>query len=243
MPTVSTSIAMWSGPRNISTALMRAFENRRDTEVIDEPFYAYYLQETGLDHPMRQEVLKSQSVLGDEIIKGLVAKRTQEYPVFYQKHMTQHMLPGLDLTWLGNVTNCFLIRSPKEIVASYAQKRQDPTDDDIGLKRQFELFERVKEITGKTPPVLDSNEVLMDPKTNLTKLCKAVGIEFSDEMLSWPKGRRSSDGVWAGHWYQNVEASTGFAPFVERELKLPAPLQQIAERGQGYYEALKAEAL
>lgn len=238
-----TRIAMWSGPRNISTAMMRAFENRPDTRVVDEPFYAHYLQATGISHPMREEVIASQSTKAEDVIGELFLPLPGRTQIHYQKHMTQHMLPDIDLAWLAGVTNCFLIRSPEEIVASYAVKRDTITEEDIGLKRQFEIFELVKKQTGKVPPVIDSNETLKDPGSKLAKLCQAVGIDFDEAMLAWPAGRRESDGAWAPHWYHAVEASTGFAPFRKREINLSQEQQAVADAGMAYYEALRDVAL
>ena len=238
-----TRIAMWSGPRNISTAMMRSFENRSDASVVDEPFYAFYLKETGIDHPMREEVIASQPISPDEVIEDLIAPLPEDVTVHYQKHMTQHMLPQVPLDWLGKVKNCFLIRSPEEIVASYAQKRDTITEEDIGLKRQNELFQHVKSLTGQVPPVIDTNDVLKNPREKLSKLCERVGIPFDEAMLSWPKGRRESDGVWAPHWYHAVEDSTGFAPWSPRQITLTRGQQAVADAGMAYYEELKAVAL
>lgn len=236
-------IAMWSGPRNISTALMRSFENRPDCAVVDEPFYAAYLRKTGLDHPMREDVLGSQSDDPEEVVDDLFRKQPGNVKVHYQKHMTQHMLPNIDLTWLDKVTNCFLIRSPDEIIASYLLKRGEVDRADLGLKRQFEIFTLIKERTGKVPPVLEAREVLKDPEGNLRRLCRSIEISFSDEMLAWPAGKRESDGVWAKHWYGAVEKSTGFEPWKERQITLPPELSDLAKECRRYYDQLRQHAL
>lgn len=233
-------IAMWSGPRNISTAMMRAFENRADAEVWDEPFYAWYLAETKLDHPMADEViaagLRRWQDVAEQCVSGSPA------PVFYQKHMTQHMLPEVDLGWLSRVTNAFLIREPEAVLASYHDRRADPTMADVGFDRQSEIFDRVAEALGQAPPVLDSDDVLSDPEGNLRKLCAALGIGFDPAMLSWPAGRRESDGVWAPHWYASVEASTGFGK--PREPRpLPDHLRALAESCRPHYDRLAAHRL
>jgi len=233
-------IAMWSGPRNISTAMMRSFENRPDTAVWDEPFYAAYLAATGLDHPMAEAVIAA----GDTDAAAVAARALGPVPdgraVFYQKHMTHHMLPGFDLSWIDGVTSAFLIRRPESVLASYVQKREAVTLDDIGFRRQAEIFERVADRLGKAPPVIEGNDVLADPAGALARLSAALGIPFRAEMLSWLAGRRASDGVWAPHWYHAVEASTGFGPArpdVDRAT-LPADLARIAEAATPYYETL-----
>lgn len=233
-----TRIAMWSGPRNISTAMMRSFENRKDCVVVDEPFYAAYLEKTGLDHPMRGEVLAAQSTDPDEVIENLQGELPGGAIIQYQKHMTQHMLPHIELDWLDDVISCFLIRSPEEIIASYLQKRDAVSAADLGLARQFEIFESVQKRTGRVPPVLDSSDVLKDPEGMLRKLCNRIDIDFVPEMLTWPAGRRESDGVWSAHWYASVEQSTGFAPYTRREPELPEDVSVLAASCREYYERL-----
>lgn len=235
---MATRIAMWSGPRNISTAMMRSFENRQDCVVVDEPFYAAYLDKTGLGHPMRDEVLAAQSIDPGSVIESLQEGLPGGSTLQYQKHMTQHMLPHIGLDWLDSVTSCFLIRSPDEIIASYLQKRDAVSAADLGLERQFEIFEIVRERTGRVPPVLDSNDVLKDPGGMLKKLCSRVDIDFVPEMLVWPAGRRGSDGVWAEHWYASVEQSTGFAPYAKREPELPEGVSGLTASCREYYERL-----
>ena len=209
-------IAMWSGPRNISTAMMRSFENRADTAVVDEPFYAAYLAATGLDHPMRDEVLASQPQDWKRVADALLGPVPGGKAVFYQKHMTHHMLPGFGRDWMARCRNAFLIRAPEHVLASYTQKRADVTLADIGFVQQGELFEREADRIGRAPPVIDAADVLRDPPATLGALCAALDIPFSDRMLSWPPGRRASDGVWAPAWYDAVERSTGFARPRER---------------------------
>ncbi|WP_207477108.1 sulfotransferase-like domain-containing protein [Arenibaculum pallidiluteum] len=236
----SIRIAMWSGPRNISTAMMRAWENRPDTAVVDEPFYAFYLAETGLDHPGRDAVLASQSGDWREVAASLV-----EDPVpggrriHYQKHMTHHMLPGVGLDWTDRVRNAFLIRDPVEVVASYVQRRGSVDLADIGVERQAELFDRAADRLGEAPPVVDARDVLVDPGTVLRRLCAALDVPFTEAMLRWPAGRRPTDGVWAPHWYASVEASTGFGPPPPEPPALPAGLARVAEAARPYYERLR----
>ena len=188
---------MWSGPRNISTAMMRAFENRGDTAVVDEPFYAAYLAATGIDHPMRDAVLASQPTDFSAAVATLL--RPVAEAIQYQKHITTHMLPSFDLGWMAQCRSAFLVRDPARVVASYASKRETVTLADIGVARQWELFEREADRLGAPPPVLDADDVLADPARALAALCAALGITFTERMLRWPEGRRASDGVWAAH--------------------------------------------
>ena len=189
-------IAMWSGPRNISTAMMRAFENRPDTAVSDEPFYAAYLASTGLIHPQRDEILASQP----RDWRAVVAEITGPVPggrsVWYQKHMTHHMLRGVGRDWIDGFENAFLIRAPEPVLASYVARRTEVTLDDIGLPQQAELFDRVADRTGRAPAVIESRDVLGDPGHVLGALCARLGIDLDPHMLAWPAGRRDSDGVW-----------------------------------------------
>ena len=233
-------IAMWSGPRNISTAMMRAFENRPDTLVWDEPFYAAYLAASGIDHPMREAVLASDDQDWRRVVERLVAPLPAGISIHYQKHMTHHMLPEIGRDWIDGVTNAFLIRRPDRVLASYARKRETVSLADVGFVQQGELFDRVAERRGAAPPVVDADDVLGDPKGTLTALCRALGVPFSERMLSWPPGLRDSDGVWAAHWYQAVAASTGFAPPPPDEPDIPAGLRTIADAARPVYERLRA---
>jgi hypothetical protein len=242
MPRDSIRIAMWSGPRNISTAMMRSFENRDDTLVVDEPFYAAYLAATGLDHPMRAAVLASQPADWHRVVEGLLAPVAR--PVLYQKHMTHHMLPEFGRDWTAACRNAFLIRAPEDVLASYTEKRAEVTLADIGFVQQGELFDREAGRLGHAPPVIESSDVLKDPRGMLTALCAALGIPFSGEMLRWPAGRRASDGVWAPAWYDAVERSTGFsAPRDGKKKPLADALKPIAEAARPYYDRLAAHRL
>ncbi len=205
-------IAMWSGPRNISTAMMRSFENRTDCAVVDEPFYAAYLARTGIDHPMRGQVMASQPTDPSAVIAHLVGQIPEDAELFYQKHMTHHMIDEIDLAWMAACKNVFLIRAPGRVVASYARKRGEMHMSDLGFARQAELFDREADRLGRAPIVIDADDVLADPGRLLGALCAALGIPFSERMLRWAAGRRATDGVWAAHWYGAVEASTGFSP-------------------------------
>jgi hypothetical protein len=238
-------IAMWSGPRNISTAMMRAFENRPDTAVVDEPFYGVYLAATGAEHPMRAEVLASQPTDWREVAAALTGPVPMGRRVFYQKHMTHHMLPVVGRDWTARMRNAFLIRAPEDVLLSYTEVRGAATLDDIGVLQQLELFEREAERLGRAPPVVDSHDVLQDPRGVLGALCAALGIAFSERMLSWPPGRRASDGVWAPAWYASVERSTGFSPPRARARfeDLPDELKRVAEAARPAYEKLMGHRL
>jgi hypothetical protein len=228
----TTRIAMWSGPRNLSTAMMRSFENRADCSVVDEPLYAAYLAATRLDHPGRDDVIASQSTDPALVVADLTGGPLST-PVQYQKHMTHHLLPEIDRSSMGVLTHAFLVRDPERVLTSYAKVRDEPTLEDLGLPQQLELFETYG------GPVVDAADVLRDPRTTLGLLCDAVGIAFSDEMLAWPAGPRDSDGVWAPHWYAGVEASTGFAPYSPGAGDpLPDRLVPLLERCRPYYDAL-----
>ena len=231
-------IAMWSGPRNISTALMRAWENRSDCVVWDEPLYGYYLDATGIDHPGADEVIAAQGTDCDAIIARCTGPIPEGKPIFYQKHMTLHLLPALPRDWLAKLHNCFLIREPEAVIASYAAVRAEATLEDIGFVQQAELFDEVCRLTGSTPLVIDSREFLLDPRGMLQAICARLAIDFSDDMLHWPAGARDSDGVWGRYWYDSVWQSTGFAPFRERQYDLSPKDRGIANAARPYYEAL-----
>lgn len=231
-------IAMWSGPRSLSTAMMRAWENREDTMVRDEPLYAAYLVQTGLAHPMRDEVLASQPTDWREAVTALTGPVPEGVTIDYQKHMAHHLLPSMSRDWLDGMRSCFLIRDPRAILASYVVKRQTVTLEDIGIPQLHELFDRSAQRTGTAPPVVLADDVQRDPETTLRRLCEALGVPFSDRMLSWPPGRRDSDGAWAPHWYGSVEQSTGFSAPRARTVELTDELEEVAERARPYYEPL-----
>lgn len=233
-------IAMWSGPRNISTAMMRSFGNRPDTAVADEPFYAVYLAATGADHPMRAEVLAAQPQDWRVVAAAMTGPVPGAAQVYYQKHMTHHMLPLTGREWTAGLRNAFLIRAPEDVLLSYAEVRGMATLEEIGVPQQRDLFEREADRLGHAPPVVDSHDLLGDPRGLLGALCVALGISFSDTMLAWPAGRRASDGVWAPAWYGAVERSTGFGdPRPRAKLAdLPDELRRVADAARGDYERL-----
>jgi hypothetical protein len=232
-------IAMWSGPRNISTAMMRAWENRDDCAVSDEPLYAHYLAHTGLDHPARDEVVTAGDSDWRHVVDTLLGPAPGGASVWYQKHMTHHLLPHIDRDWIAGLRNVLLIRDPREVVASYVKSRATVTADDIGLPQQVALYDQLC-AAGAPPPIIDSGDFLRAPEAHLRALCDWLEIDFSDRMLHWPKGPRASDGVWAPHWYARVWESTGFEAPAARETALSGDAAEVAERCRPYYERLHA---
>lgn len=225
-------IAMWSGPRNLSTALMRSFENRDDCSVVDEPLYSAYLSATGLDHPARERIIASQPS-DAAVVLAAMTRGPVDTPLQYQKHMTHHLLPQYDRAPLALLDHAFLVRDPARVLVSYAKVRYEPTLEDLGLPQQVEIFESFG------GPVIDAADVLADPRGTLSSLCLALQIDFDEAMLSWPAGPRDTDGVWAPHWYAGVEASTGFAPHSPGAADpVPDRLEPLLARCQQYYDAL-----
>lgn len=233
---MTVRLAMWSGPRNISTAMMRAWENRADTVVVDEPLYAAYLARTGLDHPARDEVIASQPATYDAAVASLYADLPEGITLHYAKHMTHHLLPGDDTAWVRDFRNVLLIRDPAEVVHSYVKSRESCEPADIGLLQQAALFEEL----GGDAPVIDSADFLTDPRGYLSWLCEWLGIDFDERMLAWPPGARDSDGVWAPHWYSAVWASTGFAPYEPRTITLNEHDAEVAHACRPAYERLRS---
>jgi hypothetical protein len=231
---------MWSGPRNISTAMMRSWGNRADTAVIDEPFYAFYLQTTGKKHPGATEVIARGETdwrkIAEQCGRGLGAPTAKR--IVFQKQMTHHLLPEVDRQWLGKVTNCFLIRDPAEVITSYLKKNNDPTLEDLGFVQQTEIFDWVRMQTASIPIVIDAKDVLQAPERMLRLLCDAVGVEYDEAMLSWPPGLRETDGVWAQYWYQEVARSTSFQPYQPKSEAVPERLRKIHDRCRECYERL-----
>jgi hypothetical protein len=229
-------LAVWSGPRNLSTALMRSWENRGDCVVVDEPLYAAYLHRTGLDHPGRAAVVASQPTDVDEAVLGLFAPQPAWVRVHYVKHMTHHLPEGGDLAWTDAFRNVLLIRDPAEVVASYVRSRESCEPADIGVLQQLRLLDAWEE----TPPVVDAGDFLRDPEAHLRWLCEWLGVPFTPRMLSWPPGPRPSDGVWAPYWYDAVWRSTGFAPWRPRTVDLSPHDAAVAEACRPAYDALLA---
>ncbi len=230
---------MWSGPRNISTAMMYSFGNRPDCVAWDEPFYGFSLKTHGNDHPMRDEIIAAYDGDWTRLVAACLAAPPEAKTVFYQKHMTHHMLKGFDRSWVLALTNAFLIRRPERVLASYAQKWADVSLRDIGFVEQAEIFDTVAEHLGCAPAVIDADDVLADPRGVLTRLCEACGIAFDEHMLSWPRGPKSFDGVWAPHWYNAVWESTGFAKPRISAVELNGALAKIADEARPLYEHLR----
>jgi hypothetical protein len=230
-------VGMWSGPRNISTAMMRAFENRPDTLVVDEPLYAAYLARAGIDHPAREEVMASQPTDIGTAVAGLFAPLPAGRKVHYAKHMAHHVSREMDLSWTLELRNVLLIREPVEVVASYVRSRETCEPEDIGLPQQGWLLE-LWDSHGQEVPILDAAEFLRAPEAHLRWLCAWLEIPFSPLMLSWPPGPRESDGVWGPHWYSSVWASTGFEPWRPREVNLSEHEAAVAEACRPVYESL-----
>ncbi len=232
-----TRIAMWSGPRNLSTAMMRSWENRLDTAVIDEPLYAAYLARTRLDHPGLEEIIAAGPDNFDDAIAACLAPLPEGIAISYQKHMAHHLPPAADLSWLDGLRNVLLIRDPRRVLASYSKVRESATLDDIGIPQQVELAERCE-------LVVDSDDFLADPAGYQHEICRRLDVPFDDAMLAWPAGKRDSDGVWASHWYAAVEASTSFGPPpTTPPPPLPAHLDSIAEEAVAIYNDLRTERL
>lgn len=235
-------IAMWSGPRNLSTAMMYAFAAREDCAVVDEPFYAAYLAQTGLDHPMRTEIMASQPTDPGRVVASLTGPHPAQKSHFYQKHMAQHMIPGIPRDWVSDVANVFLIRHPARVTASFSAKYDTPTLADLGFVQQVEIYEQLI-AGGHSPVVIDSADIRRDPVTMLQSLCAALGLDWTPAMLTWPRGGHPADGVWAAHWYGAVHDSTGFAPAEGPLPVLDAPRAALARAAMPSYTRLREVAL
>ncbi|MBL9031724.1 MAG: HAD family hydrolase [Phycisphaerae bacterium] len=237
---------MWSGPRNISTAMMRSWESRGDCAVTDEPLYGVYLRaRPEVAHPGRDEVIAAMESDWRAIARTLTGEIPGGKPIWYQKHMAHHLVGGIGREWVlgGALVNCFLIREPREVLVSLAKVMPNPGLRDTGLPQQVELFEAERARTGRVPPLVDARDVLEDPRGTLAALCAAVGVAFDARMLQWAPGPRPTDGVWARHWYANVEASTGFEPYRERAEPLPEGLEPVLREARGLYERMHRHRL
>jgi hypothetical protein len=222
---------------------MRSWGERPDTVVCDEPLYAHYLQQTGLDHPGADEIIARHEPDWRKVVAWLLGPIPDGKPIFFQKQMAHHLLPHIDRGWLGSVTNAFLIRDPREMVASLARVLPNPSLADTGLPQQVEIFEWVRDRHEAVPAVVDARDVLEDPRRLLSLLCDRLGVPFSEAMLAWRPGPRPTDGVWAPHWYANVEKSTTFQPYAPPAEPFPDRLQGLLERCVPYYETLHAHRL
>lgn len=231
-------LAVWSGPRNISTTMMRSWGNRSDTFVCDEPLYAYYLNSTGKPHPGAADVISHGETDWRKAVHWLTGPIPEGKTVWYQKQMSHHLLPEIDRTWLDNVTNAFLLRHPRDVLTSYLKIVPNPTFEDTGYPQQVEIFEWVRSRLGITPPVLDSRDILDDPRHQLGLMCDALGLDFQESMMEWEPGIRSTDGVWARHWYSEVETSTTFRPYKPKPDQVPPEYLPLYEQCLACYEKL-----
>ncbi|MGH3505544.1 MAG: hypothetical protein ACRDQA_32325, partial [Nocardioidaceae bacterium] len=234
---VVVRLAMWSGPRNISTAMMRSWENRPDSAVVDEPLYAHYLDVTGIDHPGRDEVVASGETDWRKAVESLLGPVPSGVDVLYQKHITTHLTDDVGTGWVTGLSNVLLIRDPREVVASYIKQRPDVTVDDIGLRQQVRLYDELA-AAGVPPLVIESADFLRNPESHLRGLCEHLGLDFTASMLSWPPGARDSDGVWGRYWYDAVWASTGFADYRPRQVRLEGRAAEVAATSLPLYERL-----
>jgi hypothetical protein len=243
MPAVGKRIAMWSGPRNISTALMRAWGNRADTFVCDEPLYAHYLLHTRLPHPGADDITRHHETDWRKVADWLTGPVPEGKAIFYQKHMTHHLLPGIGRDWLDHLDHAFLIREPRQVLRSLARVTPNPRLEDTGFPQQCELFRQVRQRTGRVPPVVDAQDVLQNPCRLLRLLCAALEVEFAEAMLSWAPGPRATDGIWAKHWYSAVLKSTGFEPYRTPTEPFPEGLTAILRESEPLYRELQAHRL
>ena len=234
-----TRIGMWSGPRNIYTALMRSFENRPDTIVVDEPFYAYFLNKTGIKHPIYKEVIQTYDTSWDNIAKTLTGPIPDSNNISYQKLMTHHWVDNAPLDWLEKIHNCFLIRNPKQVIISYLKIHNDITPELIGLPQQLHIFNTIIKKTNKIPIVISSENILENPKLMLNRLCDLLDIPFLNQMLQWPKGKRDSDGIWGEYWYKNVVQTTSFNKPLNQNEKFPNQFLKLLEECMSYYKQME----
>lgn len=233
-----TYIAMWSGPRNLSTALMRSFENRSDTAVIDEPFYAHFLKQTNINHPGRNEIISTLDSNWDSIVLKITGPIPQNKSIWYQKHMAQHNLEGCDLNWIKSFHNCILIRDPKYVIPSYNKEYSLSDEKLLGYCQQLNLIRILEDEESITPPIFDATDILEKPEKALKKICISVGIRFSQKMLKWPKGKRKSDGIWAKYWYRNVENSSGFQPIQKKNIVIDKKLIPLYDKCLADYNSM-----
>ena len=224
--------------------MMRSFGNRPGTKVVDEPFYAHYLlNRPNVMHPGRDEIIAHYETDPRKVADELVAPLPEAITLYYQKHMCQHMIEGVPVDWLSKVTNVFLIRDPRDVVRSWSKVVENVTLDEIGLPKQVELFRQVREETGQIPAVIDSDDVLTDPRSVLSQLCEWIGLTFDDHMLHWAPGPRDYDGIWAPYWYDNVNKSTGFARRTPKTDPVDPRYEPLIERAQMLYDELAQHRL
>ncbi|MBO6794501.1 MAG: sulfotransferase family protein [Balneolaceae bacterium] len=234
---VKKRICVWSGPRNISTALMYSFAQRKDTTVVDEPLYAHYLTSTPADeyHPGAEEVIADQENDGQTVIEEIVFG-DYDTPVVFFKHMTHHLV-DLDWNFLKDTINVILTRDPRDMLPSIVNQIPNPTMQDVGYAAHLELLNYLQDI-GQSPLVIDSKEVLMNPRKKLTEFCEFAGIPFDEAMLSWEAGARPEGGIWAKHWYHNVHKSTGFQAYQPKEVPIPEHVEALYKQCLKHYKRL-----
>ena len=240
MPDAVRRVCLWSGPRNVSTALMYSFAQRSDTHVVDEPLYAHYLRVSGARHPGRGDVLAAQDADGERVVRGIVLGPCAR-PALFLKQMAHHLV-ALDLQFMRETANVLLTRDPEQMLPSLIHQIPQPTLTDTGLARQCALLDMLED-WGRPAAVLDSRELLLDPASVLRQLCLRLNLDFQPSMLAWPRGPKPYDGVWAPHWYRNVHRSTGFQPYRPKQESFPNFLRPLLAACRPYYERLLERAV
>ena len=231
-------VSCWSGPRNISTALMRSWSSRKDTFVTDEPFYAYYLKETKLKHPLYKEIIHKYSSNYDEVVNYLINKIPRGKKIWYQKHMAHHIFDFNNIEWINNCENCILLRDPKEVISSYSQKNKLNSVEELGYPQQYEIIKYLKKIN-RSYIVIDSSELLKNPEKVLSDWCKNINIKFDKSMLRWQRGNYVSDGIWWKSWYDNVINTTRFQKYEKKDINIENKYDSIYNESMKYYSYLK----
>ena len=231
-------VACWSGPRNISTALMRSWSSRSDTFVTDEPFYAYYLSETKLKHPMHMEIINKYSTDYKKIVSYLNSKTPDGKKIWYQKHMAHHILNLNDIEWITNFENCILLRHPKEVISSYSNKNKLNSFEELGYRQQYEIIKLLKK-KNKSFIIIDSSELLQNPAKVLDAWCKKINIKYEKSMLNWEEGNHINDGIWWKKWYDNVIKTTGFQKYKKKNINIESEYDSIYNESMKYYTYIK----
>lgn len=231
-------IACWSGPRNISTALMRSWSSRKDTFVTDEPFYAYYLKETQMNHPMHKKIINHYLSDYDEIVNHLINEIPNRKNIWYQKHMAHHLIDLSKIDWIKKCENCILIRHPKEVISSYTAKNELNCVTELGYPQQFELAKFLKK-SNCSFKIIDSADLLKNPKEILFEWCESINIQFDESMLHWKRGDHPNDGIWWPHWYNNVIETTGFQKYKKKDISIENEYDSIYNDSMEYYNYLK----
>ena len=231
-------VACWSGPRNISTALMRSWSSRRDTYVTDEPFYAYYLKETQINHPMHEKIINHYLSDYDEIVDYLISEVPNQKHIWYQKHMAHHLIDLTKIDWIKKCENCILLRHPKEVISSYTAKNKLNSITELGYPQQFEIAKFLKE-SNQRFKIIDSEDLLKNPKEVLFDWCESINIKFDESMLHWKKGSHPNDGIWWQHWYNNVIETSGFQKYQKKDISIENKYDSIYNDSMEYYNYLK----